>query len=133
MGPLHRDSIAGGSDIPTLMHVDSLTDEYRWHGQAKDFAVQRPVSPPVLRPGARRSHMTPHGKASFPEGIVSLQRYGMTFTGQWIVTDSRLTVYLGLDKESTLLGMFEKEPETLAIILLSDLVKRQLEKSLLPQ
>jgi len=34
-------------------------------------------------------------------------------------------VYLGLDEESALLGMFEKGPETLARIMLSELVKRQ--------
>jgi hypothetical protein len=72
--------------------------------------------------------MAINDKTSRPEGIVSLQRHGTTFTGQWAVTGNRLTVYLGLDEESTMLGMFEKEPETLARIVLSDLVKRQLEK-----
>jgi hypothetical protein len=67
-------------------------------------------------------------KTNRPEGIVSLQRYGTTFTAQWAVTDNRLTVYWGLDEESTMLGMFEKEPETLARIVLSELVQRRLEK-----
>jgi hypothetical protein len=62
------------------------------------------------------------------EGTVSLQRHGVTFTGQWAVTGSRLVVYLGIDEESTLLGMFEKEPANLARIVLADLLKRQLEK-----
>jgi hypothetical protein len=53
-------------------------------------------------------------KTSHREGILSLQRYGTTFTAQWAVTGNRLTVYLGLDEESTMLDMFEKEPETLA-------------------
>jgi hypothetical protein len=72
--------------------------------------------------------MAINDKTSRPQGIVSLQRYGTTFTGQWAVAGNRLTVYLGLDEESTALGMFEKEPETLARSVLSELVTRQLEK-----
>jgi hypothetical protein len=42
---------------------------------------------------------------------------------------SRLIVYLGLDEESALLGMFDKEPKTLARILLWELIKRQTAKT----
>lgn len=70
----------------------------------------------------------PNDKMDPAEGIVSLQRCGVTFTGQWAVTGNRLNVYLGLDQDSTLLDMFEREPETLARIMLADLVKRRLEK-----
>lgn len=59
------------------------------------------------------------------EGSVTLRRGEMTYTGQWAATGNRLIVYLGVDEESALLGMFESEPETLARILLSDLIRRQ--------
>ena len=64
-------------------------------------------------------------KSGLREGSVTLRRGEITYTGQWAATEHRLIVYLGLDEESALLGMFEKEPETLARILLSDLIKRQ--------
>ena len=64
-------------------------------------------------------------KSGLREGSVTLRRGEITYTGQWAATGNRLTVYLGLDEESALLGVLENEPETLARILLSDLVKRQ--------
>ncbi|MHB8478734.1 MAG: hypothetical protein ACYDBZ_20950 [Steroidobacteraceae bacterium] len=60
------------------------------------------------------------------EGIVSLQRQGITYTGQWATTGNRIFVYWEMHEDSALLGMFDKEPETLARILLSDLVNRKL-------
>jgi hypothetical protein len=63
-------------------------------------------------------------KSGLREGSVTLRRGEITYRGQWAATGNRLIVYLGLDEESALLGMFEKEPETLARILLSDLIKR---------
>jgi hypothetical protein len=62
------------------------------------------------------------------EGSIALRRNGITYTGQWATTGNRLIVYLGLDKESALLGMFDKEPKTLARILLWELIKRQTAK-----
>jgi hypothetical protein len=62
------------------------------------------------------------------EGTVTLKRGANTYTGQWATTGNRLVCYLGFDEESALLGMFEKEPETLARILLSELINRQLAK-----
>jgi hypothetical protein len=64
-------------------------------------------------------------KLGLREGSVTLRRGEITYTGQWAATGNRLIVYLGVDEESALLGMFENEPETLARILLSDLIKRQ--------
>ena len=62
------------------------------------------------------------------EGVVSLARHGITYTGQWARNENRIFVYWNLIEDSALLGMFDKEPETLARILLSDLVKRELTK-----
>ena len=62
------------------------------------------------------------------QGSVTLRRNGITYTGQWATTGNRLVVYLGLDEESALLDMFDKEPKTLARILLWELVKRQATK-----
>ena len=59
------------------------------------------------------------------EGIVSLQRYGITYTGQWFTTGDRIFVCWNLIEDSCLLGMFHKQPENLARMLLLDLVKRE--------
>jgi hypothetical protein len=64
-------------------------------------------------------------KPKLREGSVTLRRNGITYTGHWTTTGDRLVVYLGLDEESALLDMFDKEPKTLARILLWELVKRQ--------
>jgi hypothetical protein len=60
------------------------------------------------------------------EGFVSLQRHGITYTGQWATTDNRIFVYWDMHEDSALLGTFDKEPEILARSLLSDLVNRKL-------
>ena len=60
------------------------------------------------------------------EGAVILKRGADAYTGQWATTGYRLVCYLGQDEESAPLGIFEKEPETLARILLSELINRHL-------
>jgi hypothetical protein len=62
------------------------------------------------------------------EGTVTLERGVISYTGHWVTTENRITVYLGLDEESALLGMFAREPETLARMLLAELIGRQLAK-----
>ncbi len=62
------------------------------------------------------------------EGTVTLRRDGITYVGHWATTGLRIFVYLGADEESASLGMFATEPETLARILLSELINRQLAK-----
>ena len=48
----------------------------------------------------------PLDKAGLAEGIVSLQRYGITYTGQWFTTGDRIFVCWNLIEDSCLLGMF---------------------------
>lgn len=67
-------------------------------------------------------------RTGLTEGVVSLQRHGITYTGQWVTTENRIFVYWNLKEDSALLGMFDKEPETLARIVLSDMVNRELTK-----
>jgi hypothetical protein len=62
------------------------------------------------------------------EGTVTLKRGVNIYIAQWATTGNRLICYLGLDEESAPLGMFASEPETLARILLSELITRQLAK-----
>ena len=62
----------------------------------------------------------------YHEGVVSLQRHGIIYTGQWATTGNRIFVYWEMLEDSALLGMFDKEPETLARFLLSDLVNCKL-------
>ena len=57
--------------------------------------------------------------------MVTLQRHGITYTGQWAATENRIFIYWNLQEDSALLGMFDEEAETLARILLSNLVKRE--------
>jgi hypothetical protein len=62
------------------------------------------------------------------EGTVTIERDAISYTGHWVTTENRIIVYLGLDEESALLGMFAREPETLARMLLAELIDRQLAK-----
>jgi hypothetical protein len=64
--------------------------------------------------------------SNLAEGTVTLERGAVTYSGQWATTGNRITVYFGLDEESALLGMFATEPETLARVLLAELVERRL-------
>jgi hypothetical protein len=66
------------------------------------------------------------------EGTVTLERGAVTYTGQWATTGNRIIVYLGLDEESALLGMFATDPETLARMLLAELIDRRLSKYKIP-
>jgi len=65
-------------------------------------------------------------RTGLAEGVVSLQRHGITYTGRWATTGNRIFVYWDLKEDSALLGMFDRDPETLARIVLSDLVNRKL-------
>jgi hypothetical protein len=59
------------------------------------------------------------------DGTVTLERGGVTYTGRWSIVGNKLFVSLGHDEEPALLGMFEKEPEILARMLLAELVERR--------
>lgn len=76
----------------------------------------------------RDQQMLLDNRTGLAEGVVSLQRYGNKYTGQWATTGNRISVYWNMKEDSALLGMFDKEPETLARILLSDMVNRELTK-----
>lgn len=56
------------------------------------------------------------------EGVATLERHGITYTGQWATTDNRVFVYWNLQENSALIGV-RKEPDTLVRISLSDLVR----------
>lgn len=68
------------------------------------------------------------GRMGLAEGIVSLERKGVTYRGHWATLKNRIFVYWGLKEDSALLGMFDKEPETLARVLLFDMVSKELAK-----
>jgi hypothetical protein len=77
----------------------------------------------------RRRGMTPgQTPAAIAEGTVSLRRGQEIYTAEWVKAGTRLMVYWGLDEESALLGVFEKEPEALARIVLSELLDRKVDK-----
>ena len=77
----------------------------------------------------RRRGPTPEQTAAtLAEGTISLRRGQDIYTAEWVKSGHRLMVYLGLDEESALLGMFEKEPEALARIVLSELLDRKVGK-----
>ena len=67
-------------------------------------------------------------RTNVSEGAVSLQLHGITHTGHWVTTGNRIFVYWNLLEDSSLLGMFDREPEKLARVLLSDLINRELPK-----
>jgi hypothetical protein len=64
----------------------------------------------------------PWDKTGLTEGVVTLQQHGITYTGQWATTANRIFVYWNMKEDSALLGMFDKEPEVLARLVLSDMV-----------
>ncbi len=56
-------------------------------------------------------------------GIVSVARYGKTFAGEWSVEKGLITVHFGpSDHKTTQLGGFAEVPESLARVLLSELI-----------
>jgi hypothetical protein len=60
------------------------------------------------------------------EGTVTIERGPATYTAKWAVTGRTLTVFFGGDKEAVILGMLENEPQSLARMLLAEMVERRL-------
>jgi hypothetical protein len=77
----------------------------------------------------RRRGISPQPTLAHHEGTISLRRGEDIYTAEWVKTGNRVVVYLGLDEESALLGMFDKEPEILARIVLSELLDRKIAKT----
>ena len=73
----------------------------------------------------------PPDRTDLAEGAVSLQLHGTTHTGHWVTTGNRIFVYWNLLEDSSLLGMFDREPEKLARVLLWDLINRELGQPLM--
>jgi hypothetical protein len=59
------------------------------------------------------------------EGTVTAERGPLTYTAKWRVKGNTLIVFFGADQEAVILGMFEKEPETLARMLLKELLEQR--------
>jgi hypothetical protein len=59
------------------------------------------------------------------EGIITLERGSLTHTAKWRVRGNTLIVYFGADNEAVLLGSFEREPDSLARMVLAELVERR--------
>lgn len=126
-------ALLNGSAIP--LHV-SCHDIY-WHAslieieQLREYLIVVGIGiervAEANHPSMEASSM-PLDKTGFAQGIVSLERYGVTYTGQWVTTGNRISVYWNSQEDSCLLGMFQKQPENLARMLLLDLVKRELTK-----
>lgn len=58
------------------------------------------------------------------EGTVTVERAGV-YSAHWTIRGNKLIVYFGPDEEGVTLGMFEREPETLARILLAEMIDRK--------
>jgi hypothetical protein len=61
-------------------------------------------------------------------GMVTIEREERAYTARWRVQGNKLIVSWDDDEEPTQLGMFEKEPEALARMLLTELLDRKLGK-----
>jgi hypothetical protein len=59
-------------------------------------------------------------------GIVTIEREQRAYTAQWRVQGNKLVVSWDNNEEPVWLGMFEKEPETLAKLLLTEMLNRKL-------
>ena len=59
-------------------------------------------------------------------GMVTIERDERAYTAQWRVQGNKLIVSWDNNDEPVWLGMFEKEPETLAKLMLAELVHRKL-------
>jgi hypothetical protein len=59
-------------------------------------------------------------------GMVTVEREERAYTAQWRVQGNKLIVNWDNNDEPVWLGMFEKEPETLAKLLLTELLNRKL-------
>ena len=61
-------------------------------------------------------------------GVVTVEREERVYTARWRVQGNKLIVSWDNDEEPAQLGMFEKEPEVLARLLLAELLDRKLGK-----
>jgi hypothetical protein len=61
-------------------------------------------------------------------GMVTVEREERAYTATWRVHGNKLIVIWDNDEEPAQLGMFEKEPEALARMLLRELLDRKLGK-----
>ncbi len=59
-------------------------------------------------------------------GMVTIEREEHAYTARWRVEGNKLIVNWDNDEEPAQLGMFEKEPEVLARLLLAELLDRKL-------
>ena len=59
-------------------------------------------------------------------GVVTIERDERTYTARWRVQGNKLIVNWDNDEEPAQLGMFEKESEVLARLLLAELLDRKL-------
>jgi hypothetical protein len=59
-------------------------------------------------------------------GLVTIEREQRAYTAEWRVQGDKLIVSWDNNDEPVWLGMFEKEPETLAKLLLAELLNRTL-------
>lgn len=62
------------------------------------------------------------------EGTVKHDRDGKTYMGEWSISKGLITVKMGAISETTQLGGSAGEPETLARLLLSEMVTKHLAK-----
>jgi hypothetical protein len=61
-------------------------------------------------------------------GMVTIEREARAYTARWRIQGNKLIVNWEEDEEPVQLGMFEKEPEALARMLLAELLDRKLGK-----
>lgn len=59
-------------------------------------------------------------------GVVTIERDERAYTARWRVQGNKLIVNWDNDEEPAQLGMFEKEPEVLARLLLAEILDRKL-------
>lgn len=59
-------------------------------------------------------------------GMVTIEREERAYTASWRVQGNKLIVNWEDDEEPVQLGMFEREPEALARMLLAELLDRKL-------
>jgi hypothetical protein len=59
-------------------------------------------------------------------GMVTIEREKRAYSARWRVQGNKLIVNWEDDEEPVHLGMFEKEPEALARLLLAELLDRKL-------
>lgn len=59
-------------------------------------------------------------------GMVTIERDDRAYTARWRVQGNKLIVNWDNNEEPVWLGMFEREPETLAKLMLAELLHRKL-------